>query len=235
MDWDFYVGPAPMRPYNPNCFYDYGYDWFKLSGAGHQVAWGVHHLDVVNWAMKVTAPVSVSATGGNYAFQDNREWPNTFSATAEYGPGPVARNGFILQYEMRLGCRRDRRSHGKCFYGTKASMLVDRGGYSIVAEGGAVETGLTRPTCIAPEQHTYAGGAEPLHCQDFLDCMRTRRTPAADVEQGHTSSNVGHLMNIAWLVGRRIRWDGDKEQVVDDPQANELVTKPYRAPWKLEV
>jgi hypothetical protein len=53
--------------------------------------------------------------GGNYAFQDNHDFPNTFSAIAEFGPGPVARNAFVLQYTMRVGCRRDVRSHGKCF------------------------------------------------------------------------------------------------------------------------
>lgn len=235
LDWEFYVGPAPARRYNPNCFYSYGYDWFRFSGAGHQVAWGVHHFDIVNWAMGADWPVAVSAAGGNFAFQDNREWPNTFTALAEYGPCPAASKGFVLQYTMRVGCRRDTRSHGKCFYGTKASMVLDRHGYTIVPEGRKTQPELKEGPWIAPEQHTYATGEEALHCQDFLDSMRTRRLPAADVEHGHHSSNVGHLMNIAWEVGRRIRWDGRKEQVIDDPQANELVTKRYRAPWKLEV
>lgn len=73
------------------------------------------------------------------------------------------------------------------------------------------------------------------HAQVFLDSIRSGRRPPADVEQGHLSTNPGHLMNIAWKVGRKIRWDAEKEQVLGDPEANALVTKPYRAPWKLEV
>ena len=128
LDWNFYVGPAPWRAYNPNIYYNYGYDWFKLSGGGHQVAWGVHHFDIVLWAMGVQWPTAVSALGGNYAFQDNHEWPNTFSATVAFGPGPVAKHGFLLHYTMRVGSKREVRAHGKCFLGTEASLLLDRAG-----------------------------------------------------------------------------------------------------------
>ncbi|MCP5114124.1 MAG: Gfo/Idh/MocA family oxidoreductase, partial [bacterium] len=68
LDWDFYVGPSPWRAYNPNIYYKYGYDWFKVAGGGHQVAWGVHHFDIVLWAMGVTAPKTAYATGGNLAY-----------------------------------------------------------------------------------------------------------------------------------------------------------------------
>ena len=73
------------------------------------------------------------------------------------------------------------------------------------------------------------------HGNVFFDAIRNDKRPLADVEQGHFSSNPGHLMNIAWKVGRKIRWDAEKEQVIDDPEANALVTKPYRAPWTLDV
>jgi len=69
----------------------------------------------------------------------------------------------------------------------------------------------------------------------FLDCVRERKRPPTDVEVGHHSTNVGHLMNLAWLTGRRIRWDGEQERVIGDEEANALVMKPYRDPWKLEV
>ena len=83
------------------------------------MAWGVHHFDIVQWAMGVKWPNVISAGGGKFAFpDDNRQWPDTFSGIVEYGPGPVAKNGFILQYSMRIGCRREQRSHAKCFFGT---------------------------------------------------------------------------------------------------------------------
>ena len=114
LDWDFYVGPSPFRKYNPNMYYKYGYDWFKIAGAGHQVAWGVHHFDIVLAAMGVNSPQTVYATGGNYGFQDNHDYPNTFSSTMTFGPGPVSKNGFVMQYTMRAASKREKRSHGKC-------------------------------------------------------------------------------------------------------------------------
>jgi predicted dehydrogenase len=235
LDWDFYVGPAPMRPYNPNCYYDYGYDWFRLSGAGHQVAWGVHHFDIVHWAMGVDAPIAASAMGGNYAFQDNREWPNTLEGTLQYGPGPVAKNGFVLQYSMRIGCRRDFRSHAKCFFGTEGSMLLDRSRISIVREVLGRKKFDPVGTLVGAEEEILASDDETRHSEVFLENLRTRQKPFADVEVGHHSTNPGHLLNISYLAGRSIRWDATKEEVVGDAEANALVSKPYRQPWKLEV
>ena len=235
LDWDFYVGPAPYRPYNPNAYYGYGYDWVKLSGAGHQVAWGVHHFDIVLWAMGVNSPVAASAMGGNYAFEDNREWPNTLSGTLQFGPGPVAKHGFVLQYTMRIGCRREQRSHAKCFLGTEASLLLDRSRYSIVAEVHGRKKTVAAGNLINKEQESLGSDDEFHHTEVFLENIRQHKQPFANTETGHHATNLGHLMNISWQVGRSIRWDGQKDQVIDDSEANALVTRPYRAPWKLEV
>jgi predicted dehydrogenase len=234
LDWDFYVGPSPYRAYNPNIYYNYGYDWFKVSGAGHQVAWGVHHFDIVLWAMGVKWPAKVSATGGNYAFTDNHEYPNTFSACAEFGPGPVARRGFVLQYTMRTGCRRETRSHSKCFLGSEASMVLDRAGYSIVREMRGQKV-VSTGALIGPEETVPAKDDHLYHFEVFLNNLRQRKQPEANPETCHYASAVGHLMNISWEVGRTIRWDGESNRVVDDPAANALVLRPYRKPWKLAV
>lgn len=235
LNWDFYVGPAAWRAYNPNMYFNYGYDWFKIAGAGHQVAWGVHHFDIVLWAMGVRWPSAVSAMGGNFAFQDNRDWPNTFTAMAQFGPGPVSKNGFLLQYEMRAGAKRETRAHGKCFLGTDASMIVDRSGYTVLPE---LRKGAKAPAGgIQPSEEVLAapGNHELPALEVFLDNVRQRKQPFANLETGHDASNVGHLMNIAWQTGRTIRWDGAKEKVLEDPEADKLVTRPYRAPWKLAV
>jgi hypothetical protein len=183
----------------------------------------------VNW------PIAATAMGGNFAFQDNREWPNTLSSILEYGPGAVAKNGFVMQYTMRVGCRREHRSHAKCFFGTEASMLLDRGRYSIVAEVHGGKKVVAQGNLINKQEEVLAKDDDFRHSEVFLENVRQHKIPFADVEVGHYSSNVGHLMNISWLVGRRVRWDGEKDQVIDGPEANALVTKPYRAPWKLEV
>ncbi len=235
LDWDFYVGPAPMRPYNPNCYYGYGYDLVKLSGGGHQVAWGVHHYDIVLWAMGVKYPTAVSAMGGQYAFDDNREWPNTMTAILEFGPGPVAKKGFVMQYGMRIGCRREHRSHGKCFLGTKASMMVDRGRYSIVPEALGRKKFTPVEGLVGQAEEVLGSDDEAHHTDVFLKNVREHTQPFANCETGHQATNLGHLMNISWQLGRTIRWDGANDRAIDDPEANALVNKPYRAPWKLEV
>ncbi len=235
LDWDFYVGPSPYRAYNPNMYYSYGYDWFRVAGAGHQVAWGVHHFDVVLWAMGVKWADTVFATGGNYAFEDNHEWPNTFSGTLTFGPCPVAKRGFVLQYTMRTGCRRETRAHGKCFFGSDASMVLDRFGYSIVKEVQRGQKVASTGSLINPEETVRAEDDHLYHFQVFLDNVRERRQPAATPETCHYATALGHLMNISWEVGRSIRWDGPNNRVLDDPAANARVLRPYRAPWKLAV
>lgn len=228
LDWDLYVGPSPTMPYNPNCYYDYGYDWFKISGAGHQVAWGVHHFDIVNWAMGVQWPKAVSASGGKFAFpDDNRQWPDTFSAIAEYGPGPVAKNGFVVQYSMRIGCRYEKRSHAKCFLGTDAALWIDRGRYTITGE--TPRDGKK----AGPDVEVLASDDEYHHTEVFLDNVRNHKQPVDNLEIGHRATSVGHLMNVSYEVGRKIRWNGVSEQVIDDPEANARVHCEYRAPWKL--
>jgi predicted dehydrogenase len=238
LDWDFYVGPAPYRAYNPNVYYNYGYDWYKLSGGGHQVAWGVHHFDIVLWAMGVKWPTRVAALGGNYAIRDNREWPSTLSGSFEFGPGPVAKHGFVLQYTMRMASRRDQRSHAKCFLGTEASMLLDRSRYSIVAE--ATGGKGVNPNCglINPTEEVVATDSDTemrAHQIAFLENVRQHKQATANLETGHRATNLGHLMNISWQVGRTLHWDGENDRVLDDPEADALVTKPYREPWTLDV
>ncbi len=222
LDWNLWLGPAPRVDYNPNR-YAHHYWFFDYAGAW-QLDWAVHHYDIVNWCMGVTEPISAIAMGGRMCFEDsNTEWPDTFSGVLEYSSGPVARQGFLLQYTFRAGCRREQRSHGKCFFGSEASMILDRSGYTITPEGGH-----------KTKKESFRGRG-PDHQAVFLNNVRNHTMPLADVEEGHHASNPGHLLNIAWKTGRRIRWDPAKEQVIDDPQANALVTKEYRSPWTLVV
>jgi predicted dehydrogenase len=235
LDWDFYVGPSPFRNYNPNIYYNYGYDWFRVSGAGHQVAWGVHHFDIVLWAMQVKWPRSAYATGGNFAFVDNHEYPNTFTATLEFGPGPVAKRGFLMQYTMRTGGKRETRAHGKCFIGTEASLVLDRAGYTIVKEVPQGQKVLSTGSFVNVEEAVRPADDANRHFGAFIENVRDRKQPNATVQTLHSATAVAQLMNISWEVGRSIRWDGENHKVLNDPAAGKLVLRPYRAPWKLEV
>ena len=232
LDWDFWLGPSPKVPYNPNR-YEHHY-WFFDYGGGWTTDWAVHHYDIVHWAMGARGPLAACGGGGHYCFdkdKDNREWPDTFSGTLEYGPCPAADKGFVLQYTARAGNQHDNypASNGKCFYGTDATLLVHRGGCWLTPEIRAskkVEKRRGRSRTTTRPASTWPRSSRSV---------RSRTQPETDAEVGHRASIPGHLMNIAWRVGRKIRWNADAEQVLDDAEANALVTKKYRAPWKLEV
>jgi len=235
LDWDFWLGPSPKVPYNPNRYIRHY--WFFDYGGAWQVDWAVHHYQIVHWALGVEAPRSATAMGDFLCFEPtNIEWPDTFSGILRYGPGPVARKGFLLQYTFRGGCRREQRSHAKCFFGTEASMILDRSGYTITAEGrGGRQFGETIETVRNVFTESVHIQSLKAHAEVFLDCVRNRKRPPADVQVGHLATTPGHLMNIAWRVGRTVRWDAENERVIDDPEADALVTKKYRPPWELKV
>jgi hypothetical protein len=185
--------------------------------------------------MGVKYPTAVSAMGGNFAYQDNFEWPNTFNGMLEFGPGPVAKNGFVLDCTMRMGSRRVRRSHSKCFYGTEATMVVDRSRISIAPEPRGKKDQTAAGYLLGEEEEILPADDKFRHSAVFLENIRDRKQPETDPQTGQYATNLGHLLNISWQVGRSIHWDGEKEQVVDDGEASALVTKPYRTGWELTV
>ncbi|MHB8969789.1 MAG: Gfo/Idh/MocA family protein [Pirellulaceae bacterium] len=201
LDWDFWLGPAPKVPYNPNYFlHDY---WFFDYAGSFQCDWAVHHYDIVHWAMGVDRPKSVVALGGMMCFPENNlQYPDTLNAVLEYPPGPVSKQGFLMQYTFRGGSRREHRSHGKCFFGTKASLIVDRGGYTIIPEDAIDDK----------SKHVTVDGTDDTHVEVFLECVRSRTKPVADVEVGHHATIPGHLINIAWRSGHKIQWDAEKRK-----------------------
>ena len=233
LDWDFWVGPSPKREYNP-LRYERHY-WFFDYGGAWQLEWAVHHYDIVHWAMGVDKPIAATGAGGRMAFsqaEHNVDWPDTFEGTVTYPAGPVARNGFLMTYTHRSGCSQpiDGRHHGKAFYGTDGTLYMDRKGYRIVSQ-------LRDQKKVIEEELVTSDKKEndvvQDHARHFLECTRTRKQPEASIAVGHLASNPGHLMNISWHLNRPVKWDAGKEQVINDPEANKLITKQYRAPWKL--
>lgn len=229
LDWEMWLGPAPEVPFNPNRFgvfleaegrfrtwatWRYFFDY----GGGMMTDWGVHLLDIVHWALGVDHPETVSAVGGKLHIRDNRDTPDTLTATYLYP-------GFVATYENRQlnGHGIDGRGYGIMFHGTKGTMFIDRGGFEITPE---------RDADIEPT--TNRNNDSPVsHLRRFLDAMRTREEPNSDIEIGHRSTSAAMLGNVAYLSGRTIHWDGAREIVRDDPEANRLLEKPYRKKWAL--
>ena len=129
---------------------------------------------------------------------------------------------------------RDDRPHGEAYYGTKGTLICDRIGFEIYPE---MEPGA-RPTSGPPnfraERKEVAGeDATAEHAAHFIECVRSRAKPAADVEIGHRSTIVPHLGNIAYRTGRKIRWDSKQEQILDDGEAARLLARQARKPWDM--
>jgi predicted dehydrogenase len=249
LDWDFYLGPAPKVPFNQKRFL-VSYRWFWDYAGGMATDYGTHRLDSVHQVMGVDAPRTVSAAGGRFQLKDGAETPDVLQITYEYP-------GFVLSYEASMlndhGCGgrtpgkkyyltrcADDRPHGIAFYGSKGTLFADRVGFEIYPEprgeggpGAVHESGSTAEGFRCERLDAAGEDATGLHLKDFIDCVRTRERPAADVEIGHRSTIVPHLGNIAFRTGHKIHWDAEREQIVDDPKASELLDRPARKPWDL--
>ncbi len=228
VDYDMWLGPAPARPFNPNRFH-FNFRWYYDYSGGLMTDWGAHMIDIANWAMNVKAPRGTVSVGGKFGFPDDaEETPDTQQTLWEY-------DGYSMLWEhaTAVGQGPYMRDHGVAFHGNNGVLVVDRGGWEVYPE---TETTAGRKKYRYPgEPRRGTGGADyhQLHVKNFLECMDSRERPRSDVEIGHNSMIACHLGNIAFRTKRRVEWDVDGEKVVGDAEAQALVAKPYRAPWRL--
>lgn len=249
LDWDFWLGPAPKVPFNKNRFLG-SWRWFFDYGGGKMTDWGVHLIDIVHWAMKADAPLSVTASGGKYYLTDNRETPDTMEVIYEYP-------GFLLHYSTLQHSSYGHTgnpgakpfgSYGILFQGSLGSLFIDRAGYEIIPQAVShAEPGsplprdaedLTGTNLYYTSQLTAGRGTTSVqhlpHVRNFLECLRTRQRPIADIEIGHRSTTACQLGNMALKLGQKILWDGKAEKITNTSKADPMLTRSYRAPWKLE-
>jgi predicted dehydrogenase len=232
LDWDFYLGPAPYVPYNRKRFL-VTYRWFWDYSGGYITDFGTHRLDTVHQVMGVTAPETIAASGGRFSLHDAGEVPDVLQVTYEYP-------GFVMTYEScllnghGLGGRTpgmkyynakgaEDRPNGMAFYGTNAALYADRIGYEIYPE----------PKSTLERKQMNTTDATKLHAANFVDCVRSRKAPNADVETGHRSTTVAHLGNIAFKTGKKLHWNAGTEEFIDDGEASKLLSRQPRKPWNL--
>ncbi len=241
LDYEMWLGPAPERSYNPHRAL-YHFRWFWDYSGGQMTNLGAHDLDIVQWVTGARAPLAVSCSGGRFALKDNGETPDTQDAVFEYP-------GFTAEWSLREASAGRRAGLGLEFFGTKGSMTVARSGFQVfpdmqtdpqnlIPEFQGHPGGGPKHTEAKPEPWTQAlkePGTSPeqfsLHARNFLDCIKSRQRPIADVEDGHRTATTCHLANISLQVGRKIRWDAEKEEIIGDAEASERLMRPYRKPW----
>ncbi len=216
LDWNFWLGPAPYRPY---C--DFGGDsphwnwrWIMDYSGGQLTDWAGHHIDIAQWGLgfERTGPVSIEGRGV-YPEDGLYNTPMQYRFVCTYANGlqmTVANNQQITQ--------------GAKWIGEDGWVHVNRGGLS--AEPKSLLNEVIGPN----EIHLYKSNG---HKQNFIDCIKTRKETIAPAEIGHRSISVALIGEIAMLTGRKIRWNPDTEEIIGDPGASALLERPYREPWSL--
>ncbi len=225
LDWEMWCGPAPLVPYDPfRCLYNFR--WFWDYSGGQMTNWGAHNLDIARWALSAKAPTAVSAFGGRYELKDGGQTPDVQEVIYNFPTAVVTWSGREVNRT---------RDEYLVFHGTKGTLSILRNGFTITPEVWKP----TRKSSDQPQMEAMEVKAEPggdstgLHVRNFLDCVKSRKHPNADVEEGHLTANMCHLGNIATRLGRSLKWDGEKEIFIGDLEANNMLSRPYRKPWKL--
>jgi predicted dehydrogenase len=191
---------------------------------------GAHDLDIARWALQAKAPASVAAFGGRYELKDGGETPDVQEVIYNFPDATLGGGkGCLVTWTGReIGS-----SPGEplIFHGTKGTLAVSRRGFKVTPETWKGDPPSERPA-MEPMQEP-GSEMDAAHVRDFLDCVKSRKAPIANVDEGHRTATMCHLGNIATRLGRSVRWDAEKEEFIGDADANRRLHYEYRKPWKL--
>jgi predicted dehydrogenase len=221
LDWDFWVGPAPMQPYRPG-IHPRGFRNYLDFANGTMGDWGIHWFDQVLWCVEEHYPKTVFSSGGRFVRNDSSDAPDTQHAVFQF-------EEFTLTWEHRLCAPSANEDHnvGCYFHGTEGVLHIGwLDGFTFYPRKKD-----EAPLRVPPGLHQPDDQNIKELWADFLDAIEHQRRPLSDIEHGHLASNISLLGMISYKLGRSLRWDGEKEIIIDDPEANALLSRPYRAPW----
>lgn len=223
LDWDMWLGPTPAVPYDPFKFI-YHFRWFWAYSGGQMTNWGAHNLDIARWALNATGPTAVTAFGGRYELKDGGETPDVQEVLYQFPNAVVSWTGREVNRT---------RDEYLVFHGTNGTLSIMREGFKVTPEIWTAKRKNTTPAMEPIEMKGDPRGSEIAHVRNFLDCVKSRKRPAADVEDGHLTATMCHLGNIATRLGRSLKWDAARETFIGDAEANAMLSRPYRKPWTL--
>ena len=216
LNWDVWQGPAPARPFSKN-YVHYNWHWFWNYGNGDIGNQGIHETDLCMWGLDVGLPEEITSAGGKFLWNDCRETPETLTSVYKY-----PKEGKVIQFEVRpwMTNKEDGVEIGNISYGDTGYMVVN--GYS------DYKTFLGKERAPGP-----AGNAGGDHYLNFIEAVRARDKSKLNgpVETAHLSSGIAHLGNIAYRLGRTLKFDPKKEEFISDSEANAMLTRKYRAPY----
>lgn len=214
LDYDFWLGPAPARPYNPKRVH-YNFRFFWDYSGGQMTNFGAHHIDIAQWGMDRddSGPSGIEGTA-TFHPKGWHEVTETCRVTYKYDDGVT----------MIVGQKQDDIPQGTTFIGSEGRIFVNRGKLKSTPED------ILKQPLGSDAVRLYNS---TNHHANFLECVKTRELPICDVEIGHRSATACHLGNIAVRLGRKIQWDAGTEQIPNDPEAAAMLSRPYRQPWTL--
>ena len=235
VDYNFWLGPAPKRNFNPNRFH-FNFRWFWDYAGGLMTDWGVHEIDIALYAMKANAPISVMATGGKLAYPDDAsETPDTLQAIFQYPD-------FNMLWEHATGIDNGpyNRREGIAFIGNNGTLVVDRGGYEVVVERkaeGYSNWGKSKMEAIEaykkPDELNYLD----LHTQNFVDAVRKNNQSLLNtpIRSGSVAAINAQMGNIAYKTSSKVFWDAKNENFGDNVEANKLIKPAYHNGWEMPI
>ncbi len=218
VDYDLWLGPAPKRAFTQNRFH-YRWHWMWDYGTGELGNNGIHALDRIRWLLNLEAPVRITASGGKLFYDDDQETPDTLTVSYNFP-------NCCVTWEHRVWSK-EKPSHGLALYGERGTLVLGNNGSWRVENGIEAED----------KGDTERGGDDwSPHLRNFIDCVKLSsgsnvRKPSADIEEGHKSTRLCHLGNIAFRTGRAIRFDEKTETCIDDAEANRMLGREYRKPF----
>jgi predicted dehydrogenase len=216
VDYPLWLGPAPERPFNPNRFH-YRWHWNWDYGTGELGNNGIHALDRLRWILGLDAPTRVVAGGGKLFYEDDQQTPDTLAVTYDF---PAC----CVTWEHRVWSKGT--GEGAVVYGENGTLVFDREGWHVEKGIETADKGDEKDRSV---EHS-------IHQRNFIDCVKassgtTVTRPNADIEEGHKSTCLCHLGNIAYRTGRALRFDAQSETCLDDAEANRLLARSYRTPF----
>ena len=225
LNWDLWCGPAPYRPYNRK-IHPGGFRQFMDYANGQCGDWGVHWLDQMLVWSEEQSPKKVSATGSRWIKKDNSDAPDTMVITFEF-------EKYTAFWEHRQYGGNDSEKHyiGTYFYGSKGILHMGWGdGWTFYP--------TNQNDQLIHEASAYNNRDKENILEmwnNLTDSIQNNSKLLCDIETGHRSTNLSLLGVAAMKAGRSLVWDGSKELFVNDREANKLLTRPYRSPWKYPV
>ena len=230
LNWDMWLGQCPKVEFVPQrCHYEYRW-WYEYSG-GKMTDWGAHHLDIAQWALGMdgNGPIAVEGHG-----EEPSKAPNsynchpTFEVTYTYANGAKV---IAVSHDQKKDKRFTDNKYGN------GLIIEGEDGKWVFVSRGTIEASdkaiLDEP--LPKDFKPLYDGRPVSHMANFVECIKSRKLPICDISVGFGSVTVCHIGTISTRLGKKLRWDPLKKEFLGDADANAMLSRPMRAPWKLEV